>query len=468
MRSYWLQEALGAEADVAPPLEGEQRADVCIVGGGYCGLWTALRLKELEPALDVAVVEADICGGGASGRNGGFILSWWAKFGSLKKICGPEEALRLARASAQAPADIGAFCAAHEIDAHYRGEGWLWTATSAAQFGAWNDLVDELERYQVTPFEALSPEQAAARSGTRASLAGIFESTAATVQPALLARGLRRVAIAKGVRIYERSPMRALERSGSPKVRTARGSIAADRVVLALNAWAARFRELRRKMVVLGSEMVVTEAVPARLAEIGLDHGLAISDSRNLVHYYRTTLDGRIAFGKGGGPFAFANRVGTKYDRPSAFAAEVERNLRRLYPMLADVPVSMAWSGPIDRTVKGLPFFGRLGRREDIVYGAGFSGNGVGPTHLAGRILASLALGLDDEWSGCGLVGAEVARFPPEPIRYLGARVVRAAIGRKERAEDAGRAAGALTERLAALAPAGLVPVAEKSAAKQP
>ena len=123
MRSYWLQEALAAEPDEGQVLEGDQRADVCIVGGGYCGLWTALRLKELEPALDVAVVEADICGGGASGRNGGFVLSWWAKFGSLSKICGPEEALRLARASAEAPAAIGAYCAEHDIDVHQRSTG---------------------------------------------------------------------------------------------------------------------------------------------------------------------------------------------------------------------------------------------------------------------------------------------------------------------------------------------------------
>jgi glycine/D-amino acid oxidase-like deaminating enzyme len=371
------------------------------------------------------------------------------------------------RLPAEAPAAIGAFCAEHGIDAHYRGDGWLWTATSPVQVGAWGELMAELERYQVYPFTALTPEEAAARSGTRASLAGVFESTAATVQPALLARGLRRVALAQGIRVYERSPMRALERSSPPKVRTPKGSLRAGRVVLALNAWAARFRELRRKMVVLGSEMVVTEPMAARLADIGLDHGAAISDSRNLVHYYRTTLDGRIAFGKGGGPFAFANRVGTKYARPSAFADEVERNLRQLYPMLSGVPVSQRWSGPIDRTVKGLPIFGRLGGRQDIVYGTGFSGNGVGPTHLAGRILASLALGRDDEWSGCGLVDAEVARFPPEPMRYFGARLVRAAIGRKERAEDQGRVAGALTERLAALAPAGLVPVPEKGAAKE-
>src|SRR5207244_10279362 len=131
-RSLWRQEAL-AGAEDAPPLEGDVRADVCICGGGYSGLWTAIRLKEHEPSLAVALVEADVCGGGASGRNGGFVLSWWHKFGSLKKVCSGEEAVRLARASAEAVDGIGAFCAEHGIDAHYRRDGWLWAATSEAQ-----------------------------------------------------------------------------------------------------------------------------------------------------------------------------------------------------------------------------------------------------------------------------------------------------------------------------------------------
>src|SRR3990172_12980362 len=129
VRSLWREEALvGAEA--APRLEGDEQADVCIVGGGYSGLWTAIRLKEHDPSLDVVLVEADVCGGGPSGRNGGFVLSWWAKFGKLEHFCGVEEALRLAQASADAVDGIGAFCAVHGIDAHFRRDGWLWTATS--------------------------------------------------------------------------------------------------------------------------------------------------------------------------------------------------------------------------------------------------------------------------------------------------------------------------------------------------
>src|SRR5947199_1049617 len=174
VRSLWLEEALGQAPD-APRLEGDERADVCIVGGGFTGLWTALRLKELDPSIDVALVEADVCGGGASGRNGGFVLSWWAKFGTLKKVVGGEEAVRLARTSAEAVDDIGAFCAEHGIDAHYRRDGWLWAATSTAQLGAWEDTLTTIAVYGEQPFQRLDPAEVARRAGERTHLGGVYE-----------------------------------------------------------------------------------------------------------------------------------------------------------------------------------------------------------------------------------------------------------------------------------------------------
>ena len=135
-RSLWLREGMASGFEPAPRLEGDIRADVCIVGGGYSGLWTAIRLKEAEPSLDVAIVEADVCGGGASGRNGGFVLSWWSKFLTLEKVTGSEEALRLARASAGAVVGIGEFCEANGIDAGYHRRGWIWAATNEAQLAA--------------------------------------------------------------------------------------------------------------------------------------------------------------------------------------------------------------------------------------------------------------------------------------------------------------------------------------------
>jgi len=464
--SLWLREAYAG--DPAPPLEGDERADVCVVGGGFTGLWTAIRLKEAEPTLDVALVERNVCGSGPSGRNGGFVLSWWAKFGSLSAACGEEEALRLARASAEAVGQIGEFASAQGIDAHFRPDGWLWTATSRAQIGAWEPTLTALERLGVSPFERLEPEEVAARSGSPAHLAGVFEPTAATVQPARLALGLRRVALEAGVRIYERSPVATIDRSRPPRIRTPGGSITAERLVLALNAWSAGIPELRRLLVVIASDVVATAPVPDRLAEIGWTTGTCIDDSRMLVNYYRTTLDGRIVFGKGGGSLGFDGRVGSRFDGPSPRPDAVAASFRQLYPALADVPIDSSWLGPIDRSPVGLPFFVRLGGRDDIVAGAGYSGNGVGPSFVGGRILASLALGLEDEWATCGLTRIPGKRFPPEPIRFGGGLVVRAAVGRRERAEDRDRRPGRLATWLAGFAPAGLVPLNRRTTPTAP
>jgi len=456
MISWWLQEA-GPVASVTE-LRGRQHADVCIVGGGFTGLWTALEIKHLEPSLDVVVIEADVCGSGASGRNGGFAMTFWHHFSGLERACGAEEALRLARASQAAVAEIGEFCDRHGIGAHYRRAGWLWTATNQAQVGAWESTLAAVERHGEKPFERLDADEVAARSGSRTHLAGVFEPGSATVQPALLARGLLRVARTRGVRVFERSPVTALERARPRVVRTARGQVAAGRVVVAMGAWTAQLRQLRRAFVIVSSDIVITDPIPDQLERIGWRNGASISDSRLMVHYYRTTDDGRIAFGKGGGRLAYGARIGSSFTGRSPIADQVTRGLRATYASLAAVPIAASWTGPIDRTVDGLPFFFSPGR-PDLVCGAGYSGNGVGPSLIGGRILASLALGRDDEWAHSGLVRRPPPGMPAEPFRYVGGRIVRGAVARKERAEEESRHPGRVDRALAGLAPAGLVPL---------
>ncbi|HXV32683.1 MAG TPA: FAD-dependent oxidoreductase [Gaiellaceae bacterium] len=456
-RSLWLQEALAAEEGVAvETLAATLRADVCVVGGGYTGLWTALRVKELEPGASVVLLEADICGGGPSGRNGGFALSWWPKVETLVKRVGEEEAFRLVRASAEAVDELGAFCEREGIDAHYRRGGWLWTATSRAQVGAWEGAVAAAARAGEQPFELLSAEEVQRRTGSPVHLGAAFEAGAATVQPALLARGLRRVAAARDVRIFEGTPLVELDRERGV-VRTPAGAVEAGAVVLATGAWLASVPELRRAVVAVASDMIATAPMPERLGEAGWTGGESISNCRLMVHYYRTTRDGRIAFGQGGHRHVFGGRVDDEFlgATPPATERSLRHDLVRLVPSAAGVEVTNAWGGPIDRTADGAPVFGRLPGRIPIVYGVGYSGNGVAPSLTAGKILASTALGRDDEWSGCGLNRGVSGRFPPEPIRYVGGFVVRAAVKRKESREDDGRSVDPLTRRVAGLAPQG-------------
>lgn len=458
VRSWWLQEALANDAARPEPLRGDLQTDVCIVGGGFTGLWTALRIKELEPAADVTIIERDICGGGASGRNGGFCMTWTSKVALLLPLCGGQETVRLVRESEHAVRAIGAFCDEHGIDAHFRRDGWLWTATSEAQRDAWRSTLETLDRLGLHPYEELSSEEVSRRTGSERHIAGVFEAGTATLQPALLARGLYRVCLERGVRIHENTSMLALERMMSPAVRTPQGTIRAGKVVLALNAWAHELPEFRRKVLPICADGIVTDAIPERLAALGLADGVAISDSRAMVDYYRTTVDGRIAYGKGGGAFPFAGRVGSLYDTSAVRVTEVRAAMLRNYPGLADVKVASTWRGPATRTITGLPMFGRMTQAPTIVYGHGYVGNGVGPSYTGGRILASLALDRQDEWSACPLIGADAPDFPPEPIRYVGGRLVRAAVRRKDRADDEGRRPNPLDRFLVRFAPSGLTP----------
>jgi glycine/D-amino acid oxidase-like deaminating enzyme len=447
-RSWWLREALAAEANelaaevAGPPLAGHSRADVAILGGGYTGLWTAIRLAELAPGARIVIVERDICGGGPSGRNGGFVTGWWDELPALIARFGEAAAIRSAQAMDAAIEEIGTFTAANGIDAWWTPNGFLSVSAAPAQDGAWTEATEACARLGFGDrWRALTAEQVAARVRSPVFREGAFMPTAATVQPAALARGLRRVALERGVVIHERT---RAERFGQGIVTTSSaegaGRLVADQVVVALNAWAAAWPQFGRRLVTWSSYVVLTEPIPDRLAEIGWTGGEGIADSRFTLHYGRTTPDGRIAIGGGGGRAGLGGRIGGAFTADAGSARRAADGLRRWFPTLADVRIEDAWGGPIDITDDHRPWFGTLpdGRTH---FGIGYSGNGVGPAVLGGRILAALAAGRarDDGWASLPIVGATPRAFPPEPLRYLGARAIREAIVRRERAEEEGR-----------------------------
>lgn len=459
--SPWLSDALQQENPLPPaPLTQHVTADVCIVGGGFTGLWSAIEIKQASPDTEVVILEARLCGSGASGRNGGFVLSLWAKYQSLAKMCGEAEALRLCQQSSQAIVDLQSFCQQHDIDAQMRLDGWLWAATTTAQLATWDATVSKLAQLGQHPYRRLHAGDAARLSGSAQHLDGIFEPVSATVQPASLARGLLRHARQLGVKVYESSAMVGLEHGQPARVRCALGSVRAARVILAMNAWAARFAAIRKAFVVVSSDVVMTRPLPGLLKDIGWCNGMSISDSRMLVHYYRTTPDGRIVFGKGGGneQLVYGAKLADKLDGPSGIADRVAAHLRQAYPGVQARDIVSNWTGPIDRTRNGLPHFGRLPEQPNILYAIGYSGNGVGPSMLGGKILAALALEQDNEWSRCGLVHGLQRDFPPEPFRYLGGRLVRHAVGQVDLAADENRQPSWLMQQLCKLAPSGLSP----------
>ncbi len=440
-RPYWYDQALKYEGEPQPnPLTEHLSVDVCIIGGGYTGLWTALDLKERQPELDIVIIDKELCGFGASGCNGGCVLTLATKYLSLKKIYGAAEAKRLVLASEHAVDHIKTFTEQHNINCDLRIDGALYIATNASQIGVMDPVLEALDEENINSWEKQDLDAAKRFAGSDEMQEAFFSGQAGSVQPAFLVRGMARVAREKGIRIFEGSPMEKVEETTPPKVITPNGSITAKKVVIAMNAWmATKFKQFERSIAVVSSDMAITEPVPALLKEIGIEHGATVCDSRIFVHYFHTTSDGRIMLGKGGNTFAYGSKMIPSFFEASAYKDQVKNAITRFYPEFKDVKIEQAWNGGSDRSVTGFPFFGNLNHHPDIHYGFGYSGNGVTQAYLGGKILASLCLNADDEWSNCGFVGGPRGQFPPEPIRWIGSMMIRNAIRRKEADEDLGK-----------------------------
>lgn len=437
MRPFWIAKALMQDGEPAPPLQGEQHSDICIIGGGFTGLWTAIQTKQQNPALQISILEQDVCGAGASGRNGGCILTWSARFFTLLRLFGAAEAVRLVKASEAAVHNIAEFCRQHGIDADLRLDGTLYTASNAAQAGSMEGVIKALRTHGLDSYYPLAPQQVARRSGSARNIEGVFSPYAATVDPGRLVRGLRKVALNMGIRIYEHTTMTDFKPGKVIRIHCPGGLMHANKLVLAINAWmASYFAQFERSIAVVSSDIIITEKCPELLSQTGLSDGISVLDSRTFVYYYRSTSDGRLMFGKGGNTFAWRNRITPSFDLPSRYQAQLAQSLLGFFPTLQNVPVVASWNGPSDRSVTGLPFFGRLDHNDNIFYGFGYSGNGVGPSYMGGQILSSLLLEQDNAWTRSPLLKGPLGCFPPEPIRYLGAHLVRNAIRRKEMAED--------------------------------
>ncbi|WP_119391970.1 NAD(P)/FAD-dependent oxidoreductase [Taklimakanibacter lacteus] len=457
-RSHWLRQALAESADLTPPLQGNDHADLCIAGGGYLGLWTALKLKAVAPELDIVILEKDICGGGASGRNSGMLLGAWAKFSALSALRGEEEALRIIRASQAAIDDIAAFCGRNAIDCWFDRVGWIWGATCEAQRGAWDDALTNLARHGVVSAREVTRHQIAELTGSERHVAGVLDPSAATIHPGFLARGLRQAAIRAGVRIFEKSPMLRFGRKSPITIVTPGGQVIARKLVLALNAWSGGIRELAPAIFNISSDDAVSKPMPEMLRQAGYARGPLMIDSRVFVSGYRVTRDGRLNVGVTGGHIGLGGIVDRRFDAPSRRVSDMRQALREGHPALADFALDSAWSGAIDRTASGLPLFGSFPANPDILYGYGFSGNGIGMTFLGGSILASLVMERADQWSDCALVRPVSRGFPPEPFRFIGAHLVRGAVRRRDHVEHLGRKAGPIITALARLAPSGVTP----------
>jgi glycine/D-amino acid oxidase-like deaminating enzyme len=436
---YWLEEAGAVEP--TPALGEDRSADVVVVGGGFTGMWAAWHLKELEPEARVVLLEAGSCGQGPSGRNGGFCNVMWFSLPNMRERWGDAGALAVARAAEGAVAGIGEFCAGEGVDAWFRRAGYLQVSTAPAHDGAWAETLAACrELGAVDAIRELSPAEVAERCASPAFRGGAFYPGAATVQPARLALGLRERLRVRGVEVLEHSPVRSVSDSpGGVEARTPEGAVRAATAVLAVGAAAKSPRgPLRNNLTVASSHIVITEPVPDLLEEIGWTGGESITDSRALIDYFRTTPDGRILFGWGGGRIAMGARLGGRSELDPEVVALTSANLDAYFPGAAGRRLTHAWGGPIDASPTHLPIVMPL-RGGRAFAAAGYTGNGVGPSHMVGRTLAALALDRRDEHTRLPFVDPAPPRVPPEPFHWIGGEAIRQGILRKEEAEMAGR-----------------------------
>jgi glycine/D-amino acid oxidase-like deaminating enzyme len=444
-RSWWLREALAADPGApCPPLRQDAKADVVIVGGGFTGLWTAYFLTERNPNLGVVVLEQDICGGGPSGRNGGFASGWWDELHGLVTLYGREAAVRACRAITASIEGIGEFCERNHIDAWYRSGGYMFAITATAHEKLCEDMVALAREVGAAgELRELTVAEVVARCSSPAFRGGAYMRDGASVQPARLARGLRRVVLERGVKIHEGTAVTRLD--GATAV-TPNGSVAARHAVLAVNAWGVGWPQLNSRLVAWSSYIVMTAPAPDKLREINWTGGELISDFRTSLRYFRTTPDGRIAFGGGGG--RARRTVDDMFTHDTRAVAETAEGFRLMFPSFADVPIEDAWGGPIDVSPTHLPSFGRAGD-SNVYFAGGYTGNGVAPTRIAGEVLADLITGADTDAVRLPMVNARPRAFPPEPLRSWGAMVVRRAMIAKETAEEQGRTPGFVVSQLA-------------------
>ncbi|HEU4979481.1 MAG TPA: FAD-binding oxidoreductase [Solirubrobacteraceae bacterium] len=439
---WWIEEA-GAPGLLAP-LRGETQADVVVLGGGFTGLWAAWHLA--LGGASVVLLEAGRCGFGPSGRNGGFVSTLALNAPSLREAFGAQRARALVAASIESVRGIGAWCLEQGVDAWYRYAPHLVVSCAPAQDGVSADAVDAAE--------VVTIDAAAARAVCDSPLfrGGVLARTGATVHPARLAFGLRARLLERGVAVHERSRVRRLSVGAGGAVAEVAGGgvVRAGAAVVAVGARSGALEPLRRRLTVSSSHIVLTEPVPDVVQALGWDGGEAITDGRALLHYFRTTGDGRIVFGWAGGRMAAGGRARGRMELDARAAAQVRADLVRFFPALEGRRVERAWGGPIDVSPTHLPAVVTLpGGRAWAAFG--YTGNGVGPSHLAGRALAALALGGPDPAASLALVDPPARAVPPEPVRVAGATVLRGALVRTEGAAEQGRCADPLSRALAAL-----------------
>jgi glycine/D-amino acid oxidase-like deaminating enzyme len=434
--SLW-HDSLDDDLTPRPALGGPLDVDVAVVGAGYTGLWTAYHLAIADPSLRIAVLDQEIAGFGASGRNGGWCSALFPT--SLRRMAverGRDAAVRMQRMLNETVPAVGRLAAEEGIDCHFAQGGSLSVARNAAQLQRMCDEVADLAAwgFGADDHRLLASDEVIEFAEVEGVVGGVWTPHCAALHPARLVRGLARAVERRGVTIFEETPAVDVH---SRRVETPHGTVRAEHVVLATEGYTPTVAGRRRAIAPLYSLMTATEPLPDEVwQQIGLEGRATFADNRHLVIYGQRTADGRIAFGGRGAPYHYGSRVSPAYERDERVHSTLQRILIDLFPVLRDVTFTHEWGGNLGVPRDWFPAV-RHDRRTGLGFAGGYVGDGVATSALAGRTLAAMIRDDDPEdLASLPWAGRTSRSWEPEPLRWLGVNAVTALMTAADRSEQ--------------------------------
>lgn len=438
--SYWLA-SCHDDLTPRPPLDGSRSADIAILGAGFTGLWTAYYLQQRNPALQIALLDRDIAGFGASGRNGGWCSAGFpVSVSELQRRFGDEAARQLHLAMIHSVEEVGAVTSAEHLDCDYEKGGVLRLARGQQQLPL---LQQALATYQKLGFaedyHLLSAVETAQRLRVSKALGALFSPHCATIHPGKLVRGLARLIERRGATIYEQTTVTGYTPGLRPSLHTLHGDIRARVVVLAGEAYLSQMARLSRQLIPIYSLIVLTEPLSAdQWQTIGWSGRECVSSSKYVVDYLSKTIDGRILFGGRGAPYHFDSTIKDAYDRHQPTHDGLRAATREWFPTVRPEQFSHAWGGPLGVPRDWMPTMS-YDPRTGIATARGYTGQGVSTANLSGRVLADLITGQASTLTTLPMVNHRSPNWEHEPWRYLGVRYVQQSYVRLDRrAEQTG------------------------------
>lgn len=434
-RSLWL-DLLDEPLTPRAQLGGDTHVDVAVVGAGLTGLWTAYYLSVARPGLRIMVIEREIAGFGASGRNGGWVSAGIAGSASrYAKRHGREGVVRGTLATNEAVDEVGRVAAAEGIECGFRKEGTLTVATSTPQRLRLQSALDAMGALGTSNDDdvTLTAEGVAQHARVQGALAGWFTPHAAAVDPARLTRGLAVACERRGVVIVEQTPVLQL---GTGEVHTPMGTVRADTVIRSTESYSVQLPGHRRDYLPLTSLMIATEPLPDDVWQrIGWRSGLTIKDKRHLFFYAQRTVDGRIAIGGRGAPYPLRKAMDPGREQHEATRQRLINVIRTHFPAAADAAITHHWGGTL-----AVPRDWSMGVHFDPTtrtgWAGGYSGHGVVAANISGRTMAQLVLGEQSDLTSLPWVGHRSRRWEPEPLRWMASRAIVQTLGSADRFED--------------------------------